>query len=186
MWYWIVAALLAVWVLVDGWRRAGPVAIAWALGAFVLTPFVVPVYFAVRPLKAGETREGGRAWNILKNFALTWTVLTLAIAVVGLQGIGDMPAATSDAETVGRGVGTALGLGAIAMLWFFPMVGAVLLGFFLRKTSVVERGPTGRLALAGASPASAPAVPAATAVPDGGGGGESNRAASADPTHLSV
>jgi hypothetical protein len=32
-------------------------------------------------------------------------------------------------------------------LWFFVMVGALVIGLFVKKTSIIEKGPTGALAL---------------------------------------
>ena len=31
-------------------------------------------------------------------------------------------------------------------MWFIPMICALMLGFFLKKSSIVEKGPTGPLA----------------------------------------
>jgi hypothetical protein len=98
-------------------------------------------------LKTGEVREGGTAWNILKNFALLWTVAMAIVAISGLMAASSNTAnLRSDAERAGAAIGTALGLGVIGALWFFPMVGSVLLGFILKKSSVVEKGPSGPLA----------------------------------------
>src|SRR5688572_1631432 len=82
MGYWIVAGLMALWVLWDARRRRqGGAAFGWAIGT-LLVPFVaLPLHLALRPLKAGETRRGGKLWNILRNFALAWTILMLAVGV---------------------------------------------------------------------------------------------------------
>lgn len=39
----------------------------------------------------------------------------------------------------------ALGMGLLAALWFFPTMGAALLGFLMKKNSIIENGPTGPL-----------------------------------------
>src|SRR5215216_1015501 len=103
MWYIIIFGLLTLSVAFDASRRKLGAAktILWAIGTFLLGVIVVPIYLAKRPLKVNEVREGGLAWNLLKNFALTWTIL---------------------------------------------MVGAIVLGFFLKNSAIVERGPTGPLA----------------------------------------
>jgi hypothetical protein len=152
MWYLGVYAAFAIWVLVDSSRRRiGP--LAWTLGTLVLGPIVLPVYFAKRPLRSGETREGGTAWNILRSFALLWTV---AMAAAGVSAMVSVSAHTatlqSDAEKAGAAIGTALGLGLIGALWFFPMLGALVLGLILKKSSVLEKGPTGPLSVEGAGP----------------------------------
>jgi hypothetical protein len=147
MWY-LIYLLFAAWVLFDSSkRRMGSSRIGWTIGTALLGAIVAPIYFAKRPLKSGETREGGTAWNVLKNFALLWTLAMFFAAIIGMIGIGQVASqATSDAEQVGVGIGAALGLGFIATAWFFPMLGALVLGLFLKKSSIIEKGPTGPLA----------------------------------------
>ena len=133
---------LAVWVLVDGLSRHAN-GVLWALGTLLLGPIILPIYLAKRPLKMGEVREGGAAWNILKNFALLWTLLMGVVGVVSLVAIGHSTTHLhSSAEQAGAALGTVLGLGFIGALWFFPMLGALVLGLLLKKSSVVERGST--------------------------------------------
>jgi hypothetical protein len=145
MWYAVMYLILALWVLLDALKRKAG-AIPWAIGTLLLGPFVLPLYLAKRPLKAGEVREGGTAWNVLKTFALFWTLLMVVAAVMGLVGASKTyTALESNAERTGAAIGTTLGLGLIGALWFFPMVGALVLGLFLKKSSVVETGPTGPL-----------------------------------------
>jgi hypothetical protein len=148
MWYVVVYGIFAIWVLVDGLKRKAS-AIPWAIGTLVLGPIVLPVYVAKRPLKAGEVREGGTGWNVLRNFALYWTILMAVAAVWGMAAVSQQSASLkTEAEQAGAAIGTALGLGLIGALWFFPMVGALVLGLFLKKSSIVEKGPTGPLASA--------------------------------------
>jgi hypothetical protein len=145
MWYVIIFGLLTLYVVIDGSKRRLGAAktILWAIGTFLLGVIVLPIYFARRPLKVNEVREGGLAWNVLKNFALTWTILIVAV------GISAISAAS---QTNGNpDAGVALGAGIIvfvilAIAWFFPMVGALVLGYFLKNSAIVERGPTGPLA----------------------------------------
>ncbi len=119
---------------------------AWTLGTFFLGPIILPVYLAKRPLKKGEVREGGAAWNVLKNFAILWTVL---MAIVGLSAMMKVGQATSSLETdaakAGAGLGILLGMGFLAAVWFVPTMGTAVLGFLLKKNSIVETGPTGPL-----------------------------------------
>ena len=142
MWYLAMSILIAIWVLVDGRKRRAN-GFGWAAWTAVLGPFLMPFYLAKRPLVEGETREGGVWWNILKNFALFWTLFMAVAAVVGLINVvGKSQPNMSEFEAAGRAIGTALGLGLIAVLWFFPFVGAMAIGFFVKKSSVIERGPT--------------------------------------------
>lgn len=50
-----------------------------------------------------------------------------------------------DAAKAGAGLGIILGLGFLVVAWIVPTGGAALLGFLLKKNSIVERGPTGPL-----------------------------------------
>ena len=141
MWYWLLYGVLAVWVLGDGAARKAN-GILWAVGTLLLGPLILPVYLAKRPLKSGEVREGGTAWNVLKNFAILWTVLMAIVAVMSLMAVSQHTLkAQGGAEQAGAALGTVLGLGVIGAFWFFPMVGALMLGLMLKKSSVVERGP---------------------------------------------
>lgn len=141
MWYLILTVIFVVWVCFDGHKRKANF-LPWAIGAALLGPIVVPVYLAKRPLLSGEVREGGTAWNILKNFAILWTIIMAVAAVWGLASVGEHTAGLqSDAEKAGAAIGTVLGLGMIASVWFFPFIGAFILGFMLKKSSIVERGP---------------------------------------------
>jgi hypothetical protein len=49
----------------------------------------------------------------------------------------------SDAARAGAGIGMTLGMGFLAAVWFFPTMGAALLGFLMKKNSIVEVGPLG-------------------------------------------
>ena len=148
MWYFILFGLLALWVGFDASRRnLGAVkAILWAIGTFLLGVIVVPIYLAKRPLKANQVREGGFAWNVLKNFALTWTILMVAISISAIGAAVGGTNVNSDAEAAGAAIGVSIVVVILAVTWFFPMVGAIVLGFFLKNSAIVERGPTGPLA----------------------------------------
>lgn len=143
----ILFAAIAYWVYRDAKTRKNN-AIGWSLGTFIIGPIVLPVYLAKRNLKAGEVREGGTAWNILRYFAIFWT-LAVAIAIGGglLNASNMAQHATSEVEHVGMVIGTGIGVGLLVFIWFIVLVAALVLGMFLKKTSVIEKGPTGALAL---------------------------------------
>ena len=71
-----------------------------------------------------------------------WTITVFVLTVTGL---GEVEEQTRSLGTAGE-VGVALGLGVIGFIWFAVAAGALVLGLFL-KTSVIEEGPTGALAL---------------------------------------
>jgi hypothetical protein len=138
--------LFAVWVFFDAKKRGNNM-VGWSLATLVIGPVSLPVYFAKRYLKEGESREGGTAWNVLKTFALYWTILMIVVGISGMVGVsGVAQQATSSAEQAGVVIGATLGLGMIIGLWFFVLVAALVLGLFMKKSSVVEKGPTGPLA----------------------------------------
>jgi hypothetical protein len=146
MWYLIIYVACAVWVFFDAGKRKNN-RVLWPLATAILGPIILPIYFAKRNLREGEVREGGTAWIILKNFALLWTVTMLAAGIAGLIGAGGAIEQTANEyEQAGAAIGTVLGLGMIAGIWFIVLVGALVLGLFLKKSSVIERGPTGPLA----------------------------------------
>lgn len=146
MWYVVLYAIFAVWVFIDAKKRMNHV-VAWPLATLIAGPILLPVYFAKRNLKAGEVREGGTGWNVLKNFALFWTITMVVAGIAAMVGASEVAQqATSEAEQAGAAIGATLGLGMIAVLWFVVLGGALLLGVFLKKSSVVEKGPTGPLA----------------------------------------
>ena len=121
----------------------------WPAATLVLGPVVLPVYFAKRNLQAGEVREGGTGWNVIKNFALFWTLTVAVGAVAGMVNAGQVAdRATTQAQKAGAALGASLGMGMIFMLWFVVLAAALILGLFLKKSSIVEHGPTGPLAQA--------------------------------------
>ena len=145
--YIVINIVLAVWMLYDGYQRKVPKKWLYFIGTLVLSWLVMPFYLAGRPLKAEEVREGGYAWNILKNFALIWTIVIFISGVAGLISAGQIAEqAQTQAEAAGAGLGIILGFFLLGALWFVPMVGALVLGFFLKNNAKIEEGPTGPLA----------------------------------------
>lgn len=84
MWYVWLNLAVALWVFYDAYSRKMHLWFLWGFGTAFLTVIVVPFYLAKRPLKEGERREGGTSWNVIKNFALFWT---LSMVAAGLSGI---------------------------------------------------------------------------------------------------
>lgn len=135
-------------------RKLKERAVIWFVGSFLLGPFILPHWFASRPLKKGETREGGWAWNFLKNIAILWSVLCLLLGIYMLQALNDQeppPSMTGSQET-DTAIGMLMSLFAVGLIWIVPMIVAMVLGYFLKNSSVIEKGPTGPLAKAEAEP----------------------------------
>lgn len=148
MWYWVLNVIIALWVFFDARSRKMDKPALWAIGTFLLMIIVIPFYFAKRPLKSGETREGGTAWNVIKSFAIFWTILMFVAGVSGMIAMGGVVnEADTGAAQAGAAIGSAIGMSMIIGLWFVVLVGSLVIGLFLKKTSIVENGPTGALAL---------------------------------------
>jgi len=138
----IFAGILALVVAVDAYRRRDQW-ILWGFGTFILAVVAMPLWYAKRPLLPGERREGGTGWNFLKNFAILWTIVMLTATVWSTIGMGSVAAsAKSDAELAGAGLGMIFGYGMLGALWFFPVLGSLVLGLLIKKNSIVEVGPT--------------------------------------------
>ena len=142
---WVAVAL---WVFLDAQSRYMRNPYLWAIGTSFLMIFVVPFFLAIRPLMDGEVREGGTAWNVIKYFVIFWTVMFVAGVSAGLvAGYDVVNKASSSAGQAGAAIGTAIGMGMIIGLWFVVTFGALVIGLFIKKSSIVEKGPTGALAL---------------------------------------
>ena len=141
MWYWILNLAVGIWVYLDARKRSMDNSFLWGIGTALIMILIIPFYFAKRPLLAGEIREGGTAWNVIKAFALFWTVLMAIAGIAAMVGAsGVVSGATSEAEQAGATLGTAIGIGMIIGLWFIVLVGALVIGLFLKKSSIIERG----------------------------------------------
>jgi hypothetical protein len=123
-WYPLLAALAAGWVFADARRRM--TRRAWSVAVLVGGPLGLAAYLALRPLRDGETREGGAAWQLLSNFVVAWTALLAAAALWNLV----FPFADSS---------------RIALAWAFGAVPALVVGLAMKR-GTIERGPTGMLA----------------------------------------
>ena len=139
-----ISLALAVWVGRDASRRQTQTApFLWGLGVFLFWLLFFPLYLAKRPLKAGEVRSGGRGWNFMKNLAIAVTVYVPVVVILGLSDIAAQ--ATSSEEVVALIVFFVLLVGS---MWLVFAGGVLVIGLLLKKSSTIERGPTGTLAQA--------------------------------------
>ena len=144
MWYWVFNIVLALWVFFDCRKRMN--SFGWLIGTLLVGVLTLPIYLAKRNLLPKETREGGTGWNILKNFALLWSLFMLVAIISGVTSVSQEVANVHDEfEAAGFAIGATLGVGALIGLWFFVMLMALIIGAFLKKSSLVEEGPTGKL-----------------------------------------
>ena len=144
--YLVLYIAIAIWLFLDAKKRKTN-GIPWSAFTVLFGPIVVPLWMAKRPLKSGEVREGGTAWNVLKNFALMWTLTMFVWFVAGMALASKAVQETGDQyEQAGAAIGGAIGGVLIFGIWFVGLVSSLVLGMFLKKNSVVEKGPTGPLA----------------------------------------
>ena len=141
MWYWCLYGLLAAWVLYDA-RQRDTTSLIWAAGTLIFGPVIFPVYVAKRPLKHGEVRAGGAAWNILRNFALYWhlPMIVLAFAVTSTFIETNRLLETYN-PSAKYSTGATLCLALIGIMWGIPIASALLLGLCFKDSSAVDRGP---------------------------------------------
>ena len=134
----IYSALAAAFVAFDAWQR-GHIgkSVSWIAGTFICYPAALPFYLANRPLKAGEVREGGRPWNVLKYFALVWTVAMVIFGIKVLFRWADKVPSSPVASALD---GT-ISMGLVGLVWFVPVTVALVLGLFVKNSSV-ESGPS--------------------------------------------
>jgi hypothetical protein len=124
VWYPPLAAAAALWALIDARRRLAPS--WWALAVAVGGPFGLAAYLALRPLREGESREGGPPWQLLSLFVVAWTAL---VALAALWSFAF----------------SSLELTRLAWVWGAVAVPALVVALALKRASI-EQGPTGRLA----------------------------------------
>jgi hypothetical protein len=148
-WVWIVVSLcMGSWAIRDARSRgSGQVLPVLSL---VFGPLTMPVYFAVRNLRPREVRRGGRAWNILRNFSVFWSLICfllinqwviIALAVMGSTrkqiNVQDIDAVTGIED---------IGVQTIMLAWLVGAGAALGAGLCFKDDDLVERGPTGELA----------------------------------------
>lgn len=123
LWYllWIVAT--AIWTIVDS--RARHANLRWVAAVAIAGPIGLAAYLALRPLRDGESREGGPAWQCLSLTTVTWTAMLAVAALWNLW----LPFA--DIATIG-------------VAWACIAVPALTVGLALKR-STTEHGPTGVL-----------------------------------------
>jgi len=122
MWYLLWVAAAAAWLFVDARSRG---ANRWWVAAAVAVPAGLAAYWAKRPLRAHESREGGAAWQFLSMLVVFWTAL-LAIAALWNAALPFVAMPT------------------LALAWACIAMPALVVGLALKRNTT-EHGPTGVL-----------------------------------------
>lgn len=138
--YLMLNAGIAIWMYFDGTRRRCAV-VPWCALTIPLAAIAVPAYSAVRPLRKGEFRSGGVAWNALKSFVIVWTATIVAIALGRIVSRLFFDAGAAEMYDAEPAAAQSLGLGMLYLAWLLPAVGALILGFVLKNPSTIEQGP---------------------------------------------
>lgn len=79
-------------------------------------------------------------YRLIKWSIYIWTAFCLLGLVTGIIAMSETPAPTSDAERAGAAIGTALGVGFWAVLWFIPTVGLGLIALLVRPRGEQSQG----------------------------------------------
>jgi hypothetical protein len=134
----VAVSLFVTW---DATRR-GATRLGWAVATVIAWPIMLPIWMTTLPLRAGEVRRGGRASNLLRQLALAWSILWGSHLVVA-AGVG-VVVATTEQDRSGRDSGLSMVIliaVILAAIWLVPALGALLLGWLLRRPDVAEHGP---------------------------------------------
>ncbi len=151
MWWYLTFSIIAsAMVFTDARDRQMSNPVSWSVATLLLTIFVIPFYMAKRLLRKGEVREGGTAWNVLKFFALCWTLFMLGTSMVGVYANSHTINGAFTSEEISEiALGTTIDIAMMFVLWLFVIFGALVLGLFLRKPSVVDVGLSSATELVG-------------------------------------
>ena len=127
VWYLLWIAAGAGWVYIDA--KARRVNLYWVAAVAIAGPIGLAAYLALRPLRQGESREGGRVFQVLSLVVVWWTALLAFAALWNLA----WPFA--DIATLGTA-------------WACVALPALAVGLALKRTTT-EHGPTGVLGATG-------------------------------------
>ena len=142
MFSFIVFLGIAIWIFQDAKKRGADNGTKMAILTAIFGALAAPFYFAQRPLLEGETRDGGKWWNVSKWFAMFWTIAMGIALLSGLFAVGaDMDPNMDDYEAAGTAIGVGLGIMLYAVLWFGGMITALVVGMLAKKDEK-ETGPT--------------------------------------------
>lgn len=133
MWY-LITGLVCVFLIWNSNKNRNAKIGKYVILSILLPPIGYGLWQAERPLINDEQRFGGKGWNLMKWIGIIHTIMCLIWAFYGMSvGAEVANQADSDAGKVGAAIGTGLGIMMIMMVWFFGIVGSLILGLILKK-----------------------------------------------------
>ena len=133
----IVFIGVAIWIFTDAKKRGASNGVKMSILTALFGALAAPFYFAQRPLLEGETRDGGKWWNVAKWFAMFWTI-AMGIAVLsGLWNVAGIETA-DEYEEIGVALGASIGFVFYIVLWFGGILTALVVGMLAKKDEKEE------------------------------------------------
>jgi amino acid transporter len=133
MWY-LITGLVCVFLIWNSNKNRNAKIGKYVILSILLPPIGYGLWQAERPLINDEQRFGGKGWNLMKWIGIIHTIMCVIWAFYGMSvGAEVANQADSDAGKVGAAIGTGLGIMMIMMVWFFGIVGSLILGLILKK-----------------------------------------------------
>ncbi len=125
MWYLITGLICVFLIWKSNKERNGSIA-KYLIVSLLLPPLGYALWQAEKPLIKEEKRHGGKDWNVLKWFVISYTVMCVIWAFYEMFiGAKMTSASESDAEKVDAVMGMGLGIMMIMITWFLGVVGAL-------------------------------------------------------------
>ena len=131
---------VAIYIYVDAKKREDSRGLKFAILTALFGAFSAPFYFAQRNLLEGEKREGGKWWNVVKWFALFWSVAMFIAIITGLWNVAGIETA-DEYESAGVAIGAGIGVMIWVVAWVFGLGTALIIGMLTKNSSIVEEGP---------------------------------------------
>ncbi len=142
-----LAIPITIFVGLDAYNRKNKW-ILWSIGVLLSWPIILPLYFSLRNLKEGETREGGLIWNIIKNYILIYSTnifLVILLLLILPQNMGYLSTEIFITEIAGYNISLTFIYYIIFIIWLIPSLLFLLVGSFFKDRYLSIEGPTGKL-----------------------------------------
>ena len=133
MWY-LITGLVCIFLIWKSNKNRNTNITKYVIVSILFPPIGYGLWQAEKPLINDEIRYGGKGWNVMKWLAIIHTIMCIIWAFYGISVGADVAKNSgSDAGKVGAAIGTGLGIMMIMMVWFFGVVGSLVLGLMLKK-----------------------------------------------------